>query len=194
MCTLGPILVLFHTAFKFGGIVSISFWSMVAVFLSGIIGRFIYIQIPRTIEGRELSLSEIKNSKTDTISVIKEEFNLGDAVVRARLHDLIGKGLIKVDKSHKPHLYKLNFKIFLPSPDSKIMESLKDLDLETKDIDRKLIITPKMSEDLLTEIFSKVYDNAEIIETQVIYAPKYEIVLNSHDKQRTLRISAFFRQ
>lgn len=63
LCTLGPIMILYHTSFKFGGIVAISFWSMVAVFLSGIIGRFIYIQIPRTIEGRELSLHEIRNMK-----------------------------------------------------------------------------------------------------------------------------------
>jgi len=70
LCTLGPILVLFHTTFKFGGIVAISFWSMVAVFLSGVVGRFIYIQIPRTIEGRELSLSEIKGLKMDVGSEI----------------------------------------------------------------------------------------------------------------------------
>lgn len=60
LCTLGPILVLFHTSFKFGGIVAVSLWSMVAVFLSGIAGRFIYIRIPRTIEGRELTLSEVR--------------------------------------------------------------------------------------------------------------------------------------
>jgi hypothetical protein len=58
LCTLGPILVLFHTAFKFGGLVAVSFWSMVAVFLSGIIGRFIYLQIPHSIEGRALSIAE----------------------------------------------------------------------------------------------------------------------------------------
>ena len=40
---------------------------MVAVVLSGVIGRFIYIQIPRTIQGRELSLGEIKEMK-DTMS------------------------------------------------------------------------------------------------------------------------------
>ncbi len=74
LCTLGPILVLFHTSFKFGGIVAISFWSMVAVFLSGIIGRFIYIQIPRTIEGRELSLSEVRGMKGD-ISETLSNFN-----------------------------------------------------------------------------------------------------------------------
>jgi len=70
LCTLGPILVLFHTSFKFGGLVAISFWSMVAVFLSGIIGRFIYIQIPRTVEGRELSLDEVRDM-TDSVSAEK---------------------------------------------------------------------------------------------------------------------------
>ena len=70
LCTLGPIMVLFHTSFKFGGIVSISFWSMVAVFLSGIIGRFIYIQIPRTIEGREMSLHEVSEMKNQTSSIL----------------------------------------------------------------------------------------------------------------------------
>jgi len=74
LCTLGPIMVLFHTAFKFGGLVAVSFWSMVAVFLSGIVGRFIYIQIPRSIEGRELSLSEVRDMKTDIGDII----NLSD--------------------------------------------------------------------------------------------------------------------
>lgn len=71
LCTLGPILVLFHTAFKFGGIVSIAFWSMVAVVLSGVIGRFIYIQIPRTIEGRALSLTEVQLMKGELTQALK---------------------------------------------------------------------------------------------------------------------------
>jgi len=59
LCTLGPILILFHTSFKFGGIIAISFWSMTVVVISGIIGRYIYLQIPRSIEGRELTLNEV---------------------------------------------------------------------------------------------------------------------------------------
>ena len=59
LCSVGPVLVLYHTAFKFGGIVSVSFWSMVLVVLSGVVGRFIYLQIPRTIQGRELSVQEL---------------------------------------------------------------------------------------------------------------------------------------
>jgi len=71
LCTLGPILILFHTAFKFGGIVSVAFWSMVAVVTSGVIGRFVYIQIPRTIEGRELTLNEVKGMKTGLSNTLK---------------------------------------------------------------------------------------------------------------------------
>lgn len=81
LCTLGPLLVLSHTTFKFGGIVAISFWSMVAVFLSGIIGRFIYIQIPRSIEGRELSLNEIRAMKMDIDRTIRDNHNLDEETI-----------------------------------------------------------------------------------------------------------------
>ena len=80
LCILGPIMVLFHTAFKFGGIVSVAFWSMVAVVLSGVVGRYIYIQIPRTIEGRELSLGEVQNMKTDLAKVFNDQFKLDDSI------------------------------------------------------------------------------------------------------------------
>lgn len=82
LCTLGPILILFHTAFKFGGIVSIAFWSMVAVVLSGVAGRFIYTQIPRTIEGRALSLSEVKNMKTDLSKTLHEKLKLDTSIIQ----------------------------------------------------------------------------------------------------------------
>jgi len=78
LCTLGPIMVLFHTSFKFGGIVAISFWSMVAVFLSGIIGRFIYIQIPRSIEGRELTLNEVREMKGNIGDILSASFGLDE--------------------------------------------------------------------------------------------------------------------
>lgn len=90
LCTLGPILVLFHTSYKFGGLVAISFWSMVAVFLSGIIGRFIYLQIPHTIEGRELSLNEVSELKTDVTEVLKNSYKLDEATYTI-LVDLIKK-------------------------------------------------------------------------------------------------------
>ncbi|MFB6319838.1 hypothetical protein [Saccharicrinis sp. FJH54] len=79
LCSLGPILVLYHTSFKFGGIVSVSFWSMVAVVLSGVLGRYIYLQIPRTIEGRALSLGEVNNLKDEFKLKLTQEYGIEDA-------------------------------------------------------------------------------------------------------------------
>ena len=108
LCTLGPVMVLFHTAFKFGGIVSISFWSMVAVFLSGVIGRFIYIQIPRTIEGRELSLSEIRDMKTDLrlllpgmVSISDEDFLFIEEATKRKIESKSGTALSRYLKRNR---------------------------------------------------------------------------------------------
>lgn len=81
LCTLGPILVLFHTAFKFGGIVSVSFWSMVIVFLSGIIGRFIYVRIPHTIEGQEMSMQQIHTLNEKLTVDLMTDYNLDSDIV-----------------------------------------------------------------------------------------------------------------
>jgi sulfur relay (sulfurtransferase) DsrC/TusE family protein len=108
LCTLGPILILFHTALKFGGLVAISFWSMVAVFLSGVIGRFIYLQIPRTIEGRELSLYEVRELKTDIAGLVKDSYNLDDESYNI-INDSIKK---KVELYHKNALIRYIRKYF----------------------------------------------------------------------------------
>jgi len=85
LCILGPIMILYHTAFKFGGIVSISFWSMVVVVASGVIGRYIYLQIPRSMEGRELSLQEVREMKSNLNAHIKTRFNLDEKSYNAIL-------------------------------------------------------------------------------------------------------------
>ena len=56
----GPLLVTFHTSFKFNGIVSAAYWSMVLVMLSGFVGRYLYVRIPRSIRGTELSRAELE--------------------------------------------------------------------------------------------------------------------------------------
>ena len=88
LCSLGPVLILYHTAFKFGGIVAISFWSMAAVVFSGIVGRFIYLQIPRTIEGREMNLNEINKLKDGLEQRLKEYFNMDERISKL-IHEAI---------------------------------------------------------------------------------------------------------
>lgn len=54
----GPVLVTLHTAFKFNGIISVAFWSMLLVVLSGFIGRYLYVRIPKSLRGEELTHAE----------------------------------------------------------------------------------------------------------------------------------------
>lgn len=118
LCTLGPILILFHTSFKFGGIVAISFWSMVAVFLSGIIGRFIYIQIPRTIEGRELSLNEVRNLKNDIGEILKSTYNLDE-----ESYNIIIKSISNREIANQGNFFVRSVKKYLD--DSKAIRLIK---------------------------------------------------------------------
>jgi hypothetical protein len=76
LCTLGPALVLFHTTFKFGGIVSIAFWSMTIVVLSGVFGRYVYGRIPKTIHGQLRSLESIRQQEAELITAISEQSGL----------------------------------------------------------------------------------------------------------------------
>lgn len=59
LCLLGPVLILYHTTFKSGGIAAISLWAMLSVAGSGIVGRFLYVLIPRTSGGSQLSREQI---------------------------------------------------------------------------------------------------------------------------------------
>ena len=81
LCTLGPILVTFHTTFKFGGLVAVSFWSMVAVFASGVLGRFIYMQIPRSIQGQEFDLNELEEMSKGINTELKEKYQFDDLIL-----------------------------------------------------------------------------------------------------------------
>jgi len=81
LCTLGPALVLFHTSFKFGGIISVAFWSMSIVVLSGIFGRYLYSHIPKTIHGQFRSLDWLSEQKEELIATISNDFGLKAAEV-----------------------------------------------------------------------------------------------------------------
>jgi hypothetical protein len=56
----GPVLVCFHTVLKLSGIVALSFWSMVLVVISGMIGKYIYELIPHSLSGMELNRIELE--------------------------------------------------------------------------------------------------------------------------------------
>ncbi len=77
---LGPVFITLHTCFKFGGIVAVSFWSMVAVAASGVAGRYLYVQIPRTISGDELTLKEMEERSRE-LGLLLEEYGMDEKVL-----------------------------------------------------------------------------------------------------------------
>jgi hypothetical protein len=79
LCLLGPALILYHTAFKFGGIVAVSFWSMVCVVASGVLGRYIYLQIPKSLSGKDLTAVEHLNLVTQTLIT---EYSIEDSRIK----------------------------------------------------------------------------------------------------------------
>ena len=72
----GPLLIVLHTGFKVGGLVALSFWSMMAVALSGVVGRFLYLQIPRTRAGEELTLAEVEALDQTLSDRLRRDFRL----------------------------------------------------------------------------------------------------------------------
>ena len=53
-----PLIITFHSSFKFSGIAGVAYWIMVFVALSGLVGRYIYGQIPRSLNFAELSFQD----------------------------------------------------------------------------------------------------------------------------------------
>jgi hypothetical protein len=58
-----PVVIAFHASFKFQGIAGMAFWSMLTVAMSGVVGRYLYAQIPRSLNATELSFSELEENE-----------------------------------------------------------------------------------------------------------------------------------
>ncbi|MCP4205354.1 MAG: hypothetical protein GY769_25870 [bacterium] len=90
----GPLLVILHSSFKVQGLVALSFWSMIVVALSGVVGRYLYVQIPRRRSGDDLSLNAVRVLNEQLSQRLVEEFNLSEEVL-AELNQVSVSGLDK---------------------------------------------------------------------------------------------------
>jgi hypothetical protein len=77
----GPLLVVLHSSFKVQGLVALSFWSMVIVASSGVLGRYLYLQIPRTRAGEERALAELEAEDRDLSGQLRTRFRLDEAQI-----------------------------------------------------------------------------------------------------------------
>lgn len=80
----GPVLITLHTAFKINGLVAVSYWSMIAVAVSGVFGRYLYQQIPRNLLGEALTPAQIEERGEAMLVELAGEHGLDQAAL-ARL-------------------------------------------------------------------------------------------------------------
>ncbi len=68
-----PIIIAFHASFKFNNIAGVAFWIMLAVALSGIGGRYLYAQIPRSLTAAQLSYRDLEASEDSLTDVLRSQ-------------------------------------------------------------------------------------------------------------------------
>ncbi|HJZ86901.1 MAG TPA: 4Fe-4S dicluster domain-containing protein [Polyangia bacterium] len=81
MCGLmGPLFILLHTALRLDNWVSLAFWSMVCVVVSGLTGRYLFTQLPKAGHGNDLEqlgherkLAGLREHSARAVAVVDDE-------------------------------------------------------------------------------------------------------------------------
>ncbi len=80
-----PFIIAFHSTLKFKGIAGMAFWIMFAVSASGVVGRYLYAQIPRKVTTAELSMKELQELQESLSQELAAQKLLPEADLRALL-------------------------------------------------------------------------------------------------------------
>ena len=68
-----PLVIAFHASFKFNNIAGAAFWVMLAVALSGIVGRYLYAQIPRSIGAAAITYRELQGLESELAETLRSQ-------------------------------------------------------------------------------------------------------------------------
>ena len=80
-----PFIIAFHSTLKFRGIAGMAFWIMFAVSASGVVGRYLYAQIPRKVTTAELSRKELQELQDNLAQQLAAQKLLPEADLRSLL-------------------------------------------------------------------------------------------------------------
>lgn len=95
-----PIIIAFHASFKFQGIAGVAFWIMLAVALSGVIGRYLYAQIPRSLSAAELTLTELRAGERELSDALLSQSVYSAERVNRALHVPAAEHIRKIGVLH----------------------------------------------------------------------------------------------
>ncbi len=68
-----PLIITLHSSFKFRGLAGVAYWLMIVVMLSGFVGRYIYAQIPKSVNEATLTLDELEKLSISTQAGLAEQ-------------------------------------------------------------------------------------------------------------------------
>ena len=94
----GPLLITLHTSFKVDGLVSVSYWSMMAVALSGVLGRYLYQQIPRNVLGEAMNPADAEAESESLLVELAESHGM----TQQAAHDLDRLALVSLEGRAAP--------------------------------------------------------------------------------------------
>lgn len=80
-----PFVIAFHSSFKFSGFAGMAFWIMFAVSVSGIVGRYLYGQIPRNLKAAEMTQRELQDLHQKFAGQLQERNLISQSDLRALL-------------------------------------------------------------------------------------------------------------
>ena len=80
-----PLIVAVHAGWRFDGLIGLGYVSMFIVSLSGVVGRYLYVRIPRSRTGLELSMEEVNGERRALVANIAGATGLEPADVERQL-------------------------------------------------------------------------------------------------------------
>jgi len=80
-----PLLVTIHAGWRFGGVIGLGFWAMMLVWCSGLVGRYLYVRIPRSRAGVELSRDEITAERKRLLQALAHTTGLDPRAIEETL-------------------------------------------------------------------------------------------------------------
>jgi hypothetical protein len=76
-----PVAAAVHAGFRFTGLIGLGYASMIVVAMSGVIGRYVYVRIPRSRAGLELTREQVSAERRDILGELVESTGLDPSQV-----------------------------------------------------------------------------------------------------------------
>lgn len=175
-----PLLAGYHAAFKFEGLIGVMYWAMIAVMLSGIVGRYLYGHIPRRRDGHEMTMNQMNTEKAAKLRSLQMEFGISAEDIQ-KLQDIAprleGKGtfislfyLLAFDLKRR-----FQIKGLLSEFEARYGAHQQDLTFFRETIEKQIIMSQRL---IVLDAVSKVFHWWHVIHKPFAYA--IFIVLTLH--------------